>query len=121
RPISLETHESATRSSPAPQDPPPFTTAIAFALPHAPPHALSALSPAEKRRLAAAAPAVVGVDAGKFTHTLLIRPRGAKDSRPVSVAVTRAGFEEAVRLIRGAIPGAAPGEILVGIEFAGSY
>jgi len=74
-----------------------------------------------QRRVAAAAPAVVGVEAGKFTHTLLIRPRGAKDSRPVSVAVTRAGFEEAVRLIRGAIPGAAPGEILVGIEFAGSY
>jgi transposase len=74
-----------------------------------------------RRARAAQAAAVVGVDAGKFSHTLVIRPRGAADSAPVSLPTTRAGFEQAVTAIARASAGAAPAEVLVGIEFAGNY
>jgi transposase len=73
-----------------------------------------------KRRLAQAAAAVVGVDAGKFHHALVVRPRGHADSRPLIFPTTRPGFEQAVRFIR-AQAGESGGEVLVGIEFAGSY
>lgn len=75
----------------------------------------------EKRQRAAAARAVVGVDAGKYEHTLVIRPAGAPDSRPVSFPVSRDGFATALTAIRTAVPGAAPDDFLVGIEFAGVY
>lgn len=77
--------------------------------------------PFAKRRRAAQAAAVVGVDAGKFSHTLVVRPRGEPDSRPVQVATTRAGFEEAVAAIQRLSGGVAPAETLVGVEFAGNY
>lgn len=79
----------------------------------------------EKRQRALQAAAIVGVDAGKFHHALVVRPRGARDSRPVGFPTTRAGFDDAAEriltIVRAAVPDATPAQILVGIEFAGSY
>jgi len=85
------------------------------------PSSLTALSAHEKRQLAAHTGAVVGVDAGKFAHTLVVRPAGGADAKPVSFPVTREGFETALTAIHAAAPGVAPRDILVGIEFAGTY
>lgn len=74
-----------------------------------------------RRARAQQALAVVGVDAGKFTHTLVIRPRGQPDSRPFSFPTTRPGFEAAVAFLCQQAPGAELAQILVGIEFAGNY
>jgi len=74
-----------------------------------------------KRQRAQTAAAVVGVDAGKYTHTLVVRPRGGRDSKPHTFETTRDGFDGAVAFVREAVPDAAPAEILVGIEFAGVY
>lgn len=76
---------------------------------------------AQKRQQAQRAAAVVGVDAGKFKHALVVRPRSGEDSKPLVFPTTRAGFEAAVERIRSVAGGAVPGEILVGIEFAGVY
>jgi transposase len=79
----------------------------------------------EKRRRAQDAAAVVGVDAGKFAHALIVRPRGGRDTRPFTFPTTREGFEGAAQRIleatRAHVPNARPEEVLVGIEFAGSY
>lgn len=82
---------------------------------------LVALTALDKRQLAGRVRAVVGVDAGKFTHTLVVRPAAGADSRPVTFPCTRAGFDVAVQAIHVAAPDAARGDVLVGIEFAGSY
>lgn len=79
-----------------------------------------------RRERARQALAVVGVDAGKFQHAMVVRVRGRPDGRPLLFPTTRAGFEQAVAAIRQAItrehPAGAPrGEVLVGIEFAGAY
>ena len=74
-----------------------------------------------RRERAQTAAAVVGVDAGKFSHTLVIRPRGQPDSKPFAFPTTRVGFEAAVAFLRQHAPGAALGSLLVGIEFAGNY
>jgi transposase len=74
-----------------------------------------------KRERAQRAAAVVGVDAGKFSHTLVVRPRGQPDSKPHTFQTTRATFDEAVAFIRQAAGGAPAETILVGIEFAGNY
>jgi transposase len=79
------------------------------------------MDPLTKRLRAAQAAAVVGVDAGKFTHTLVVRPRDQADSRALRVATTRAGFDEAVAFIERLAGGAPPAEVLVGLEFAGNY
>jgi transposase len=75
----------------------------------------------QKRQQAQTAAAVVGVDAGKFKHALVVRPRGGEDSKAFVFETTREGFEGAVERIRAAADGAAAAEILVGIEFAGVY
>ncbi len=75
----------------------------------------------EKRDRAQRAAVVVGVDAGKFTHTLVVRPRGGRDSKPFTFQTTRADFDRAAQVIAGAAGSALPAEVLVGIEFAGSY
>lgn len=62
-----------------------------------------------RRERAQTAAAVVGVDAGKFSHTLVIRPRGQPDSKPFSFPTTRQGFEAAVAFLRQQAPGAALG------------
>ena len=74
----------------------------------------------EKRVRASTAAAVVGVDAGKYHHALVVRARGGEDSTPLTIATTRGGFEEAVAFIEGQLPGP-DGLVLIGIEFAGSY
>src|SRR5579871_610829 len=75
-----------------------------------------------RRDRAQRAIAVVGVDAGKFHHVLVVRSHGGPDSKPFRFATDRPGFDQAVAYIRDQIgSGAIAGEILVGIEFAGSY
>lgn len=74
-----------------------------------------------KRERAQHAAACVGVDAGKFSHTLVIRPKNRPDSKPFSFPTTRSGFDSAVAFIRQQAAGAAAATILVGIEFAGNY
>ncbi len=74
-----------------------------------------------KRERAQHAAACVGVDAGKFSHTLVLRPQHRPDSKPFSFPTTRAGFDSAVAFIRQQVPGAAAATMLVGIEFAGNY
>ncbi len=76
--------------------------------------------PFEKRSRAQAAHAVVGVDAGKFRHALVVRPHGGADSKPLLFPTTRTGFDQALVFINSQVS-AAPAEILVGIEFAGNY
>ena len=73
-----------------------------------------------KRERAQRAAAVVGVDAGKFSHTLVVRPSGQPDSKPFSFPTTRTGFEAAVSFVRR-VTLAEPSATLVGIEFAGNY
>ena len=76
----------------------------------------------QQRQLAQSALAVVGVDAGKYRHALVVRPRGRPDARPLVFPTTRPGFEQAATYIRAAIgANAATGEVLVGVEFAGMY
>jgi transposase len=75
-----------------------------------------------RRDRAHRAVAVVGVDAGKFHHVLVVRPRGRPDSKPFRFATNRAGFDEAVAFMRDQVGASSgDGEVLVGIEFAGSY
>jgi transposase len=104
-----------------PSAPVPAPTAPPAASPSA---ALRCLTPtltdAERRRLAQGAAAVVGVDAGKYAHTLVVRPRGGDDSKPFTFPSTREGFDRAVAFVTRAAGGAPPGELLVGIEFAGT-
>lgn len=79
------------------------------------------MQPHAKRTLAQTALAVVGVDAGKYHHALVVRPRGGADSRPLTIATTRTGFDEALAALHQVVPADAPGHILVGVEFAGMY
>jgi transposase len=76
---------------------------------------------ADKRLLAKRAVALVGVDAGKFHHALVVRHADSRDSKPLIFPTNRAGFEEAAAFISAISRGASPCEVLVGIEFAGSY
>ncbi len=76
---------------------------------------------AAQRLRAQCALAVVGVDAGKFHHALVVRGRDSRDSKPLIFPTTRAGFEQALAYIRAGSADADPGSVLVGIEFAGSY
>ena len=82
------------------------------------------MKPQEKRRRAMRAEAYVGVDSGKFEHALVVRTRDGADSKPFAFKTTRTGFEGAVAFIRKTARDVAPEDskqILVGIEFAGSY
>lgn len=74
-----------------------------------------------KRQRAQNAAACVGVDAGKYSHSLVVRPRGTADQKPLTFATTRAGYDGVIEHIRDRAPGAAPADVLVGIEFAGCY
>jgi transposase len=73
-----------------------------------------------KRERARSAVAVVGVDAGKYQHAMVVRVRGRADARAVTFATRRPGFEQAVAAIRSLV-GDVSGEVLVGVEFAGAY
>jgi transposase len=65
--------------------------------------------------------AVIGVDAGKFHHVLVVRPRGGRDSKPLRFPTTQQGFERADAYLRATLPDTPPADMLVGIEFAGVY
>jgi len=75
----------------------------------------------ERRRRAQTARAVVGVDAGKYKHVLVVRPHDGPDSKPFTFDVSREGFDAAVQFIGAAAPDASPETTIVGIEFAGTY
>lgn len=75
----------------------------------------------QKRQRAQRAAAVVGVDAGKSRHALVVRPRGGEDSRPIMFDATRAGFERALAEIQEQAGDVDAGDVLIGIEFAGNY
>lgn len=74
-----------------------------------------------QRQRAQNAAALVGVDAGKFTHALVVRPRGGMDSKPFTFRTTRQDFDRAKEFILQQAGGIVPEEIMVGIEFAGVY
>lgn len=74
-----------------------------------------------RRVRASAAAALVGLDAGKSHHVLVVRDASGRDSKPLRFATTRAGFDEAVAYIARFTGNAAPATVLVGIEFAGVY
>lgn len=83
----------------------------------------------DRLRHARQAVAVVGVDCGRETHTLVIRPQVGPDAhktgKPLEFPVTAAGFRKAERHIRAAVRAAAgdevdPGSVLVGAEFGGT-
>ncbi len=74
----------------------------------------------QKREQAQQAAAIVGVDAGKFKHVLVVRPKACPDSKPFAFETSRSGFDQAVRFIKSLVS-ASPAEMLVGIEFAGNY
>jgi transposase len=75
----------------------------------------------EKRRRAMRAGAYVGVDAGKFEHTLVVRNKDGEDSKPYPFKTTRTGFDGAVAFVQKTVPDVPPEKVLIGIEFAGSY
>jgi len=76
----------------------------------------------EKRSRARNAAAVVGVDAGKFEHALVVRPQQGRDTKPLTFRTSREGFEKAVAaILEAAGADAKPADVLVGIEFAGTY
>jgi transposase len=76
---------------------------------------------AAQRHTAQSAAATVGVDAGKHQHCLVVRPKGGVDSKPFTFPTIRIGFDVAVERISELSDGAAPADVLVGIEFAGVY
>lgn len=75
----------------------------------------------EQRLRAQRAAAVVGIDAGKVHHALVVRPRGKPDSRPLVFRANLEGFRRAVQFIDEATGEAPHEDVLVGIEFAGVY
>ena len=79
------------------------------------------MTPEEKRRRAMQAGAYVGVDAGKFAHTLVVRTRDGEDSKPYPFPTTRPGFDGAAAFIRKTVGEVPAQQVLIGIEFAGSY
>jgi transposase len=74
-----------------------------------------------KRERAQQARAIVGVDAGKYQHVMVIRPHGCGDTKPFAFDATRAGFEGARERILSCAPDLTPPTVLVGIEFASNY
>jgi transposase len=58
---------------------------------------------------------------GQVHYCLVVRPRGDRDSKPFSFPTTRAGFEGAARFILERAGSPSEDQVLVGIEFAGSY
>lgn len=79
------------------------------------------MSETARRLRATAATALVGVDAGKSHHVLVVRDPKTRDSKPLRFATTRAGFDEALAFIQRHAGHAPPSTILVGVEFAGVY
>lgn len=75
---------------------------------------------ARRRRRAQLARAVAGIDAGKFQHAMVVRPHGGEDSKPLYFDVTREGFEKALAFLQKQAGPGLPGEVIVGIEFAGN-
>jgi transposase len=73
-----------------------------------------------RREQAHAAVALAGVDAEKFHHAMVVRDARGRDAKPLLFPTTREGFDEALHLIRVVSNNAAPADVLVGIEFAGT-
>lgn len=79
------------------------------------------MTPDEKLCYARQFPVHVGVDTAKTFHVLVaIGPDGTR-AKPHRVVVSRDGFEATDRYLRTLYPGLAPGQMLVGLEFAGHH
>lgn len=78
------------------------------------------MSDFERRQHAQSAVAVVGVDAGKFQHCLVVRPKGGRDSKPLKFHTTREDFERIAQHILSTAGVDSPAGVLVGIEHAGN-
>jgi transposase len=79
------------------------------------------MTPDEKAAYARQFPICVGVDTAKQFHVLVVLGPDGRRSKPFKVLVSRAGFEAADAHVRGLFPGHTPGQMLVGLEFAGHH
>jgi transposase len=71
--------------------------------------------------LARTFPIHVGVDTGKTFHKLVARGFDGRRLKAQRVDVSRAGFDAIHAYLQATFPNQAPGEMLVGVEFAGHY
>jgi transposase len=79
------------------------------------------MTPDEKQAYARQFPVHVGVDTAKQFHVLVARGPDGRRSKPFKVLVSRAGFEAAHQHLQSLFPGLPPGQMLVGLEFAGHH
>ena len=79
------------------------------------------MTPDEKSAYARTFPVHVGVDTAKRVHVLVAQGPDGRRTKPVRVPVSRAGFEAAAAQLTAWFPGIRPGQMLVGLEFAGHH
>ncbi|NUO63873.1 MAG: IS110 family transposase [Gemmatimonadaceae bacterium] len=80
------------------------------------------MTPDEKIAYARSFTAHVGVDTGKVSHAVVVSGPDGRRSKPFTVKIGRADFDEADAQIRRLAPPDTPREkVLVGLEFAGQY
>jgi len=79
------------------------------------------MTPDEKAAYARQFPVHVGVDTAKRFHVLVAMGPDGRRSKPFTVLVSRAGFAAAHAHLQSLFPGVAPGQMLVGLEFAGHH
>jgi transposase len=79
------------------------------------------MTPDEKAAYARQFPVYVGVDTAKRFHVLVALGPDGRRSRPFKVVVSRSGFEAADAHLKASFPGHSPGQMLIGLEFAGHH
>jgi transposase len=79
------------------------------------------MTPDEKHAYARSFPVHVGVDTAKLFHVLVALGPDGRRSTPCKVLVSRAGFEATETHLRSLFPDLEPGQMLVGLEFAGHH
>ncbi len=79
------------------------------------------MTPDEKLAYARSFPVHVGIDTGKRFHVLVARGPDGRRTKPHKVLVSRAGFDALIVQFRTWFPTLAPGQMLVGLEFAGHH
>jgi transposase len=79
------------------------------------------MTPDEKAAYARQFPIHVGVDTAKQFHVLVALGPDGRRSKPFKVIVSRSGFEATEAHLRALFPSHTPGQMLVGLEFAGHH
>jgi transposase len=79
------------------------------------------MKPDDKYIWARSFPIHVGVDTGKVFHKLVVRGPDGRRQKAFKVLVSRPGFDETHAYLRTTFPNNAPGDFLVGLEFAGHH